>query len=360
MSWSNVKLGDVCTLHYGKSLSGYSSGVTPGPEDCARVFGTNGPIGWTKEPLTDHPTLIIGRKGAYRGVQFSAGPSWTIDTAYFTTIDEARLHLKWFYFRLLLLDINRMNSGGAIPSTSRDDFYSVEIVLPTSEVQIKTAYILSCYDSLIENNRRRMALLEDAARMLYREWFVRFRFPGHEHVKFIDGVPEGWERKKLGSIITLKRGYDLPETKRISGEIPIVSSAGITGFHNEKKASGPGVVTGRYGTLGEVYYIEGDYWPLNTALYVNDFQGSHQLMISYLLKSELKGIITEKAAVPGLDRNVLHARTLIWPSAKLQHAFVEIVSDYQSQIQVLGAMIEKLTQAHDLLLPRLISGEIAV
>jgi type I restriction enzyme, S subunit len=202
VSWSSVKLGDVCTLNYGKSLTGYRGGVTPGPDDCARVFGTNGPIGWTKEALTDHPTLIIGRKGAYRGVQFSAGPSWTIDTAYYTIIDEARLHLKWLYFRLLLLDINRMNSGGAIPSTSRDDFYSVKIVLPSLEIQVTIAYILSCYDELIENNRRRMALLEDGARMLYREWFVHFRFPGHEHVKIIDGLPDGWQIKLLSEVCT--------------------------------------------------------------------------------------------------------------------------------------------------------------
>jgi type I restriction enzyme, S subunit len=196
--------------------------------------------------------------------------------------------------------------------------------------------------------------------MLYREWFVRFRFPGHEHFKIIDGLPEGWERRKLGSILTLKRGYDLPEAKRVAGEIPILSSSGITGFHNQHKAQGPGVVTGRYGTLGEVYYIEEDYWPLNTALYVGDFQGSHPLMILHLLKVLLKGIITQKAAVPGVDRNVLHATMVIWPPLKLRNSFVEVVSDYQEQLRVLGEMNQKLTQARDLLLPRLMNGEIAV
>lgn len=174
-------------------------------------------------------------------------------------------------------------------------------MLPGLDSQTSMVAILSAYDDLIENNRRRIALLEQAARLLYREWFVRFRFPGHEHVKVIGGIPDGWERRRLGNILTLKRGYDLPQTQRVSGEIPIVSSSGITGFHNQRKVKGPGVVTGRYGTLGEVYYIEGDYWPLNTTLYVRDFQGSHPLMILHLLKVLLKGIITEKAAVPGVD-----------------------------------------------------------
>ena len=93
----------------------------------------------------------------------------------------------------------------------------------------RIADVLSAYDDLIENNRRRMALLEDAARQLYREWFVRLRFPGHEHTRITDGVPEGWERRKLGDVMTLKRGYDLPEADRVAGDIPVVSSSGITG-----------------------------------------------------------------------------------------------------------------------------------
>jgi type I restriction enzyme, S subunit len=253
-----------------------------------------------------------------------------------------------------------LGGGAAQPNMSGSQIAAVEIPIPSNLVQKKIADILSAYDDLIENNRRRIALLEEAARMLYREWFVRFRFPGHEHVKIIDGIPEGWDRRRLGGILTLKRGYDLPEANRVTGEVPILSSSGITGFHNQYKAQGPGVVTGRYGTLGEVYYIEEDFWPLNTALYVKDFQGSHPLMIFHLLKVLLKGVITQKAAVPGVDRNVLHAMIVIWPPLKLRNSFVEIVSDYEEQLRVLGAMNQKLAAARDLLLPRLMNGEIAV
>jgi type I restriction enzyme, S subunit len=158
----------------------------------------------------------------------------------------------------------------------------------------------------------------------------------------------------------LKRGYDLPEARRVAGPVPIISLSGTTGFHIQSKAIGPGVVTGRYGTLGEVYYVEGEYWPLNTALYVSAFQGTHPVMALYLLKFLLKGIITEKAAVPGLDRNVLHAMSVTWPARQLRTDFVEIVSDFQSQSRVLEVMNQKLAQARDLLLPRLMNGEIAV
>ncbi|MGY3387791.1 type I restriction enzyme S subunit [Bradyrhizobium sp. USDA 3311] len=244
-----------------------------------------------------------------------------------------------------------------IPLTS---FPDTIVSFPGLNEQTAVADVLSAYDDLIENNRRRIALLEHAAQMFYREWFANLRFPGHEHVKIIDGTPQGWERRRLGSILTLKRGYDLPEAKRVAGSFPIVSSSGITGFHTDHKAVGPGVVTGRYGTLGQVYYVEGGYWPLNTALYVKDFQGSHPLMVFHLLKALLKGIIAEKAAVPGLDRNVLHAMLITWPPENLRNLFVEVVVDHQNQVRVLEAMNEKLTQARDLLLPRLMSGEMPV
>lgn len=123
-----------------------------------------------------------------------------------------------------------------------------------------------------------------------------------------------WHSETLGEVITLKRGYDLPESRRVEGEIPIVTSSGITGYHNEKKFDGSGVVTGRYGTLGEVFYVEGPYWPHNTALYVRDFKGNNPRFISYFLKEFLRYTKSDKAAVPGVNRNDLHQRRVRIPT----------------------------------------------
>jgi type I restriction enzyme S subunit len=213
---------------------------------------------------------------------------------------------------------------------------------------------------LIENNRRRMALLEDAARQLYREWFVRLRFPGHEHTRITNGVPDGWDRKTLGDLLTLKRGYDLPKSNRVEGDIPVVSSSGITGSHNEKKATGPGIVTGRYGTLGEVFLIEEDYWPLNTALYVSDFKGNPPIFLVHVLKEALDSTQSDKAAVPGHNRNALHAIDVLAPSNSFRDLFEEFARTNYEQIRILRNTNEKLRAARDLLLPRLMSGEIAV
>ncbi|MCL6351564.1 restriction endonuclease subunit S [Pectobacterium polaris] len=112
--------------------------------------------------------------------------------------------------------------------------------------------------------------------------------------------------RRLGDLLTLKRGYDLPEKVRVVGPYPVISSAGVSGYHNEFKVEGPGVVTGRYGTLGEVYYVEGKYWPHNTALYVQDFKDNDPKYIYYLLSCLGRIRTSDKSAVPGVNRNELH------------------------------------------------------
>lgn len=109
-----------------------------------------------------------------------------------------------------------------------------------------------------------------------------------------------WKELNLGDVIELKRGYDLPKGKRSVGVIPIVSSSGISDFHSEAMVKGPGVVTGRYGTIGEVFYIDGDFWPLNTTLYVCDFKGSDPRFISYFLRTLDFQAYSDKGAVPGV------------------------------------------------------------
>lgn len=142
-----------------------------------------------------------------------------------------------------------------------------------------------------------------------------------------------WRTCRLGDFMTLKRGHDLPEHARQEGEVPVVSSSGITGFHNEAKAKAPGVVTGRYGTLGEVFYVAEDYWPLNTALYVVDFKGNDPQFSAYLLKNALKDYQSDKAAVPGVDRNVLHEIEVIAPDLATQYRVRNLLAAYDDLIE---------------------------
>jgi len=144
---------------------------------------------------------------------------------------------------------------------------------------------------------------------------------------------EGWIECSLGDVITLKRGYDLPHKERKDGYVPIVSSSGISGLHNKAKVKAPGVVTGRYGTLGEVFYIEKPYWPLNTTLYIQEFKGNHPRFISYFLKTLDFASLSAAAAVPGLNRNHLHLLPVHLPPLPTQRKIAAILSAYDDLIE---------------------------
>lgn len=251
-------------------------------------------------------------------------------------------------------------SGATVNRIPLTIFPDVVVSFPGLNQQTRIADTLSAYDDLIENNRRRIALLEEAVRMLYREWFVHFRFPGHEHVKIIDGLPEGWERRPLGSVLNLQRGFDLPLGDRVSGGIPVYGSTGIVGEHNVAKVSFPTLVTGRSGSLGTVCFVDGPCWPLNTSLWVTEFKAV-SIYFGFFLLSEMNlAKLNGGASVPTLDRKVAHAANVVVPSPLLASLFDEQVNAMFAQKKLLEQQSQKLAQARDLLLPRLMSGEIAV
>src|SRR3989339_795660 len=135
-----------------------------------------------------------------------------------------------------------------------------------------------------------------------------------------------WEDYLLGNFVNLKRGFDLPEKERIQGDFPIVSSSGVTGHHKFSKVKGPGVVTGRYGTLGKVFYVELDFWPLNTSLYVQDFKGNDKKFVKYYLQVILNSNQNAAGAVPGVNRNHLHKLKCKIPSSPTQRKITAILS----------------------------------
>src|SRR5690606_25269051 len=143
--------------------------------------------------------------------------------------------------------------------------------------------------------------------------------------------------------------YDLTESQRQAGDVPVVSSSGVTGTHNVAMVKGPGVVTGRYGTMGEVFYIESDFWPHNTALYVRDFKGNDKRFISYFLKLVLRGAGSNKAAVPGVNRNELHERRVSVPDVETQRRLVEQLKPFDDLIENNRRRISLLEQTAQLL-----------
>ena len=158
---------------------------------------------------------------------------------------------------------------------------------------------------------------------------------------------EKWKRCTLGEVITLKRGYDLPKQKRQVGSYPIYSSSGVSGHHSEYMVSSDGVVTGRYGTIGEVFYCEGPHWPLNTTLYVEDFHDNDKRFIYYFMKTlDWKGY-SIASAVPGINRNHVHLIPVRIPPIKTQRAIADTLRVLDDKIALntkLNHHLEEMAQ----------------
>lgn len=246
--------------------------------------------------------------------------------------------------------------GAATPIVNKSAFSSIKVLVPAKKCQRKIAAILSAYDDLIENNNRRIAILEKMAEELYREWFVRLRFPGHEKVKIAKGVTEGWEVKKLGDIVELMYGKALKEDHRAGGKFPVYGSSGVVGFHNQFIVVGPGIIIGRKGNIGNVIWSDEPFYPIDTVYFVKT---EYSMYFIYYLLQKLN-FLNNDAAVPGLNRNQAYSNRLIFPTKTLIVLFNDTVKPIFDIRKILIKTNQSLTESRDRLLSRLMSGKIDV
>lgn len=246
--------------------------------------------------------------------------------------------------------------GATVQHAKIGDCENLKIPFPPLDKQIKIGEILSAYDDLIENNQRRIQLLEESTRLLYQEWFVHFRFPGYEKHGIQIGLPQGWSKKSLKDLLILNYGKALKADTRIPGAIPVYGSSGNVGSHNSALVKGPGIVIGRKGNIGSIFWVNTDFYPIDTVYYISNEQSD--LYIYHALKN-IEFINTD-VAVPGLNRNLAYSREIIIPSEEVYKLFVGQVSPIQEQIEHLQTYNQKISQTRDLLLPRLMNREIPV
>lgn len=247
-------------------------------------------------------------------------------------------------------------TGATVDRIPLTNFPGFEIFVPSLGEQRRIAAVLFAYDDLIATNQRRIALLEDAARRLYREWFVHLRFPGHETVTVVDGVPEGWARKTLGQIAPLKYGRALKATERKDGQVPVYGSSGVVGNHDRALVDGGAIVVGRKGNVGSLYFSPEPCFPIDTVFFIDP-----EASTFYLLQALSNlNFISSDAAVPGLNRNYAHSLSLLVPAGEVAASFETLVAPLYSQAFQLERQKKKLARARDALLPKLMSGQLDV
>ena len=168
-------------------------------------------------------------------------------------------------------------------------------------------------------------------------------------------LPNSWQTARLGNVATLQRGMDLPEHKRSPGSVPVYGSNGVSGFHDMASIKAPGVITGRSGSMGHVYYSDCSFWPLNTTLYVKDFHGNNERFIYYLLSNLRLERFAASTGVPSLNRNFVHPISVALPPLPEQRAIAAILDSIDQAIEATDALISATEQLRDSLLHNLLT-----
>jgi len=371
--WKKGHLRDLVFFQRGFDIT--QAQQTPGPYP---VISSSGITSHHSEFKATGPGVVIGRKGTLGSVHFSEGDYWPHDTTLWSK-DLRGSNPRFVYYYLHTVNLKRLDVGNSNPTLNRNHIHDLPVLIPPSDVQDRIAGILAGYDNLIENNRRRMELLEETARQLYREWFVRLRFPGREHTPIIDGVPEGWERKKLVDVAEVNR-ESLGNS--FDGGIEYVDIASVTpGQINETTLYEFSEAPSRARRIVRHGDIIWSCVRPNRRSYAVIWQPASNLIVSTgfavitptsLPTSFLYQAVTTDsfagylenhargAAYPAVVAGDFERAEILVPAKSLVEAFNDFAGPLLGQCHNLRLQSQKLRAARDLLLPRLMSGEIAV
>ena len=273
-----------------------------------------------------------------------------------------------------------INVGAVFESLRCADIPEFAVPLPSITEQKAIAHILGTLDDKIELNRKTNETLEAMAKALFKSWFVDFDpvrakaegrptglpaeisdlFPDSFEDSELGEIPSGWEVGGLEEFLVLQRGFDLPAPQRIKGVYPVVAASGVSGTHSEAMAFAPGVVTGRSGVLGKVFYIQTDFFPLNTTLWAKEFRLATPIYGYFLLGDIDFAVFNAGSAVPTLNRNHLGSLRFPLPPKALVISFTEVAADLMRRKEGIAAETSNLSATRDALLPKLISGELRI
>ena len=281
--------------------------------------------------------------------------------------------IKYLFDATLQNRFKKFTQGAAQDNLSQSKLLSLEFLLPNVTEQGRIASILSAYDDLIENNRRRIQLLEQSAQLLYKEWFVHLRFPGHEHVTITDGVPEGWEKKPLGEIADITMGQSPKSIYYNEDGNGLPFHQGVTNFgirfpahqkyctmQNRLAESGDILFSVR-APVGRIN-IAPDKIIIGRGLAAIRSRTDQQNFLFYALKNWFfkEDIMGSGAIFAAITKKDLHGVELLQTSDQIAKMFMAHVVPIDLQIEKLHQSNEQLTQARDVLLPRLMNGEVSV
>ena len=359
MKWEIAKLGKIAIIRTGKLDSN------------AAVIGGRYPF-FTCDPNTlsidvwaydTEAVLLAGNNASgnytakyYKGKFNAYQRTYIIESA-----NEEELNIRYLYYALnqQLRLLKTMSSGSTTKFLTIRMLDNLDIPLLGINIQTQIVNILSAYDDLIENNQKQIKLLEEAAQRLYKEWFVDLRFPGHENTEIVDGVPEGWSRGLLKELISVNYGKDHKKAPD-DGNIPVYGSGGLMRKCNKSLFSGEAVLIPRKGSLNNIMYVDETFWTVDTMFYATMKQPHTAVFVYFFVKAFDMYSMNIGAAVPSMTAKILDAMDVVIPDKETMEKFDKRAKTYFNKIKTLQGQNDRLKIARDLLLPKLMSGEVEV
>lgn len=325
------------------------------------VYGSNGIVGYSDVAKYENK-IILGRVGAYCGsVEYCKGKFNATDNTLITTCNETLIEYKYAYYMLKIAQLNDYAGGAAQPLITQGILKHLTCDIPDIPTQKKIASILSVYDDLIEKNNRKIAILQEMAEALYKEWFVRFRFPSYKTAKFYKGIPEDWKYGTIKDLGSFVRGKNITAEEMEEGDISVIS-AGIepSGFHSKSNVQGVSLTISSSGANAGFLRINySDIWAADCS-FINDIEN---IFYMYELLNNMRPCIDNLqrgAAQPHVYPKDINKLKIVLPPTKLRTKFNEIAKQVHLTIATLQKQNKNLTQQRDLLLPRLMSGKLEV
>ena len=376
MKWEKVKLGNVTDSCLGKMLDQNKNKGDYQP------YLANVNVRWGEFDLEDLPLMkfeeseqeryelkygdLVICEGGEPGrcaIWKEQIPNMKIQKALHRVRVHDCLDYRYLFYWFLLAgktgELDQYFTGATIKHMPGHKLKEVVIDKPPLEIQHRIADILSAYDDLIENNQKQIKLLKEAAQRLYKEWFVDLHFPGHENTKIVDGVPEGWRRGLLKELISVNYGKDHKKVPD-DGNIPVYGSGGLMRKCNKSLFSGEAVLIPRKGSLNNIMYVDETFWTVDTMFYATMKQPHTAVFVYFFVKAFDMYSMNIGAAVPSMTTKILDAMDVVIPDKETLEKFDKYAKVYFNKIKTLQGQNEQLKTARDLLLPKLMSGEVEV
>lgn len=369
MEFEKYRLSQLLTIKNGRDYKSLGQGSVP-------VFGSGGYMCSVDSYLYDRPSVLLPRKGTLSNIQYyNKGPFWTVDTCYYTIVNENLVDSYYVYRYLRNLNLSGLDTGASIPSMTQKTYNGIKILLPNLSLQHRIASILSTYDSLIENNTKRIRLLEKMAENLYKEWFSYGKIiKGGTIVRLTDIIQITRGLSYSTAEIDCEEGLDLINLKNIQayGGFRYDGTKKFCGkYKNEQIVCEGDLVMGVTDmtqdrrTVGSVALI-----PKTDKLSVISadlIKISSSISSVFLFGMFKYGNVSKYVAQFANGANVLHLRPkalhnikVLLPNPNLINKYVDIVSPMVAEMNKLYVLSEKLARQRDLLLPRLMSGKLEV